>query len=84
MDEVGIKRRLNVMGAEIVRLQKENRELTSMLKFAGNEVNVNRSLKEKTDSIAFGEIAKMNDANQALAVEIVALKDRLRKYEKVE
>lgn len=84
MDEVGIKRRLNVMGAEIVRLQKENRELTSMLKFAGNEVNVNRSLKEKTDSIAFGEIAKMNDANQSLAVEIVALKDRLRKYEKVE
>lgn len=84
MDEVGIKRRLDVLGAEVVRLQKENRELTSMLKFAGNEVNVNRSLKEKTDEIAFGEIAKMNAANQALSSEVVSLKERLRKYEKVD
>ena len=79
-----LKKRMNILSEQVTRLTEENNSLRANLAIAENTAKINSSLKEKTDSIAFSEIAKMNARNQELSNEIVLLKQRLRKYEKVD
>jgi len=65
------------------KLEYENTELKNKIIFNKNESEINTSLKEKIDNIAFSEIAKMNIQSQKLSQEIAEIKTRLRKYEKV-